>query len=147
MNDRRSGFWSYASVVLWICVIFVLSSPNGSSAETSRIIRPLIEFFFPNASPDVFDTVHFLVRKTAHFTEYAILAGLAFRAARNSGSSLLKRHYAIAAVVLVAAVACLDEFNQSFEPSRTSSVWDSALDVFGGIVAVAVCWLWFRRRR
>ncbi|MEP6945810.1 MAG: VanZ family protein [Acidobacteriota bacterium] len=139
VKDRRASFVAYSSVLLWIGLVFFLSSPEGASTETSRFLRPLIGFFFPNASPELFEAAHFVVRKAAHFTEYAILAILAFRACRLSGIAWLNGNYLIAPIVLVAAVAVLDEFNQSFEPSRTGSAWDSLLDCAGGIVAIFGC--------
>ncbi|MFL6375612.1 MAG: VanZ family protein, partial [Pyrinomonadaceae bacterium] len=46
-----------------------------------------------------------------------------------------------------AVVASLDEFNQSFEPSRTSSGWDVMLDISGGVVATLLCYtIWSRTR-
>jgi VanZ family protein len=139
--------WAYAPVLFWVGVIFFLSSPNGASTETSRFIRPIIEFFFPDASSGVFEAVHFVVRKTAHLSEYAVLAILAFRAARLSGGSNIGRHYLLIPFVLVGVIAILDEFNQSFEPSRTSSPWDSVLDCVGGVLALTACWLVIRRER
>jgi VanZ family protein len=48
-------------------------------------------------------------------------------------------------VLLVAAHAFLDEYHQSFTPSRTASVGDSLLDIAGGLVGLFLRWL--RRRR
>jgi VanZ family protein len=49
-------------------------------------------------------------------------------------------------LVFVAAVAMIDEFNQSFEPSRTGSIWDVTLDFSGGAVITAVLWMIGRPR-
>ena len=70
----------YAPLFLWIGVIFLLSSGSGSSAATSRIIRPLLEFLFPTASEESLQLMHFYIRKCAHFTEYAVLGYWALRA-------------------------------------------------------------------
>ncbi len=140
---RRVWLTAYAPVVIWIGVIFLLSSPVGASAETSRFIRPVIEFFFPNASPDTFQAIHFIIRKTAHFTEYGILSFLAIRAFRMSG--LAWKSFALALVVVL-AVAALDEFNQSFEPSRTSAVSDVFLDLSGGTIVAVIVFLFGRMR-
>lgn len=145
-NTWRVWLSAYAPVLLWIGLIFFLSSPQGASPETSRFVRPLIEFFFPNASAEVFEIAHSIVRKAAHLTEYAILAILAFRAARSSTWLMARRRYLLLPFLLVAAVAGLDEFNQSFEPSRTGTAWDSLLDSFGGATALLICWLIVRRR-
>lgn len=124
----------YAPLFLWIGVIFFLSSPEGSANQTSRIIGPLLHFFVPDILPETEAAIHAIVRKTAHFTEYAVLAFLAVRAFSTSS-----RRYLIA-LSFVAMTASLDEFNQSFEPSRTSSVWDVLLDISGGIAMIALIW-------
>ena len=126
---------------------FFLSSPEGSSSHSSGLLRPLIEFFFPDASLGLLENINFFVRKTAHFTEYAVLFVLAFRAARLSGSPMLRERYLIYPMLLVMLVAALDEFNQSFEPSRTASSWDAMLDSTGGFAALICCWLAVRSRR
>ena len=48
-----------------------------SSPNTSRIIRPLLLWLFPDISEASLAYLHILVRKAAHFTEYAVLALLA----------------------------------------------------------------------
>ena len=95
--------------------------------ETGSILRPILEYFFPAAAPETITYYHGFIRKFAHFAEYFVLGVLAFRA---FNTSRFRRF--IGAVVVVVAVAALDEFNQSFEPSRTSSIWDVAIDTMGG---------------
>jgi VanZ family protein len=134
--DTRSSWrvtlWLYAPVLLWIGVIFFMSSPEASFSQTSRIIGPLLHFFYPSITPETEAMIHGYVRKTAHFTEYAVLAFLACRACSLSLSLLLQKWRYLLPILLVIVIASLDEFNQSFEASRTSSVWDVALDISGG---------------
>ena len=128
----------YAPLILWIGVIFFMSSGEASMSETSRFLRPILEFLFPTATESTIQLYHAYIRKFAHFAEYAVLAVLASVAFWNPSGELLRRYWFAAAVGLVLLVASLDEFNQSFEPSRTSSVWDVLLDLSGGVTAVAV---------
>lgn len=142
---RRERVFAFAPLFFWTALILVLGSGPGSSAETSRFIKPLIEFFFPTASPDSFLIVHALIRKTAHFVEYAILAFLAWRAFRRSNFPSTR---SIAfSLFIVVAVAFTDEVNQSFQSSRTSSGWDVLLDISGGAFAMIVCFFIARRRQ
>ncbi len=136
----------YAPVLFWIGVIFYLSGGGGSFSETSRFIRPLLEFFFPGAPPETLALYHGIIRKLAHPTVYAILALLAVRAFFSSQNILLRRHFAIASMLLVVCVAGLDEFNQSFSAVRTGSIWDVLLDSIGGAVAITLSILYLRRR-
>ncbi len=144
-SRRRGRFIRYAPLVLWMGVVFFLSSNQGSMAETSQFIRPIIEFFFPSASPDTFLIVHAFIRKTAHFTEYGLLAVFAARAFFGSSRPFLNRYWYAASILLVLLIAVIDETNQSTEVSRTSSGWDVLLDLFGGIAAI--CTLWIAKNR
>jgi VanZ family protein len=54
--------------------------------------------------------------------------------------------YIVPALAIAAAYSALDEFHQSFVPSRTASPWDSLLDTTGAATAQFLLWLWFRFR-
>jgi VanZ family protein len=120
----------YLPLVVWLVFISYASSDSFNAGNTSRIIGPLVLWLFPNTSPETMATIHFITRKLAHFTEYAILGLLAARAFRTS-----PRWFLISAV-LVVAYALIDEYHQSFVPSRTASVFDSMIDMAGGISAL-----------
>ena len=143
----RRWLMNYPPVFLWICVIFFLASSSGSSAETSKIIGSLIKFFFPSADEAFIAIVHAIVRKTAHLTEYAILASLAARAFLTSSSAWLRKYWALWAILLVAVAASLDEFNQSFNVQRTGSPMDTLLDISGGLLALTLIWMIRKRKR
>lgn len=118
-----------------------------SASNTSRIIAPLFKWLFPAITEAQLLVVHFAVRKTAHFAEYAVLALLAARAFIPSSRRRLRRGWFIAALALVASVALLDEYNQSFNAARTGAIWDSLIDISGGATALVVFGLWRRRGR
>lgn len=134
----------YLPLVTWLVFISVASSDSFSANNTSRIIGPLVLWFFPNTSPETLAVVHFIVRKIAHFTEYAILAYLAARAFRTSPRPALANRWFLAAFALVVVYALLDEYHQTFVPSRTASIYDSFIDMSGGLVTLLV--LRYRRR-
>ncbi len=120
----------YLPLVIWLAFISYASSDSFNAGNTSRIIGPLVLWLFPNTSPETMTTIHFITRKLAHFTEYAILGFLAARAFRTS-----PRWFLISAVLIV-VYALLDEYHQSFVPSRTASIFDSLIDMAGGISAL-----------
>ena len=146
-QKRHGRLWRYGPVIAWMCFIFFASTNSFSAANTSRIIRPLLLWLFPRISEAAIDEVHFLVRKAAHFTEYALLALLAVRAFRTSLRASLSRRWWLASFALVAVVALSDEYHQSFVPSRTASIYDSLLDMTGGATALACAALWLSRQR
>lgn len=143
----RRRLWRYGPVVAWACVVLYASSGSFSASNTSRIIRPLLLWLFPEISEASLLSAHFLVRKAAHFTEYGVLALLAARAFRTSHKAKLRQRWWLAAFALVASVALADEFHQSFLPSRTGTIYDSLLDMAGGATALACAALWLARRR
>lgn len=137
-------------MVLWVSVILLLGSNPGSMSETSRFIRPLLHFLFPNSPEATIDLIHGYIRKSAHLFEYAVLAALTARALAESSAAVLKKYSYALALLLVLIVASIDEFHQSYEPSRTSSPYDVLIDVTGGAIAIAIVYVTstvFRRRR
>ena len=116
----------------------------GSMNETSRFVRPLLEFLFPGTAAETLTFFHGVIRKSAHFFEYAVLAFLAFRTFRIFGNRRLRA--AGFAFLLAAGVAVLDEFQQSFNPVRTSSPFDVLIDLTGAAAAIALYALISRRR-
>jgi VanZ family protein len=128
--------------ILWIAVIFAASTDYFSSGHTASWLDLTIRAILGHSlSPAVFDTVHLLVRKAGHLTEYGILGALLFRAFRGERSGWSAR-WSLAAILLAAVVGASDEWHQSFVPSRTPSAWDALIDTIGATLAQV---LFFRR--
>lgn len=159
MSVDARVFKSWLYVACWMALIFTLSTDLGSAAHTSRVIGPLVEWLKPGASEADVDFAHFLIRKTAHLTEYAILAMLIFRALRITAPQRFTRRpgrrwapaLALAiALALSAAYAATDEFHQSFIPGRESCVRDVLIDssgALGGLVILSSVMCLMRSRR
>lgn len=114
--------------------------------RTSLIFRPLLEFLFPAASEETLQIYHGLIRKLAHFIEYATLALLACRAFTGSLQNFVRKHRHILAIVLVVLVAVIDEANQSFNPARTGSAFDVLINLSGGLTATLSYYFLSKRR-
>jgi len=138
----RHRLFRYGPLVLWAAVIFVASTSAFSASNTSLLVRPVLLWLFPHASEATINFIHFVViRKGAHFTEYAIFGLLAARAFRTSSREWLRRHWFLVSLLLVVAYALSDELHQSFVASRTASLYDSMIDSLGGLMALAIlCW-------
>jgi VanZ family protein len=135
----------YGPLVLCAILIFIGSSDLLSASHTSNfLVRPL-HWLIPSASKQTLATFHFVIRKLAHFTEYAIMAWLAARAFRTSSRDFLRTHWFAIALVMVVTYSLSDEFHQSFYPTRTSSIYDSLIDSLGGLTALTV--VWWRAKR
>jgi VanZ family protein len=111
--------------VLWLIVLFILSTSAFSAANTSRFIEPLLRWLLPAASPATIGLVHALIRKAAHFTNYGILFWLLIR------GPMYGRPYT--ALALCVCYAFLDEGHQAFVPGRGPSLYDVALDSCGAL--------------
>lgn len=137
-NKWRGRILRYAPLILWLGVIVWTSSGSASMTNTSRIIRPLLEFLFPEAPDATLLIYHGYIRKFAHFAEYAALAFWASMAFSTSSVKFLQKYWYLAAFVLVALIASIDEFNQSFDASRTGSLYDVLIDISGGLFMILV---------
>ena len=132
-SSARGRLWRYGPLLVWILFISFASTAELSSTNTDAVLRPLVLWFYPTLSEAKVAAVHLALRKFGHFTEYAVLAFLARRAFITSSRAWLRQHWFHIALLLVVLYALLDEFHQSFVPSRTASVYDSAIDIAGGL--------------
>jgi len=136
---------------LWLCVIASFSTDTFSAEHTGSILRRILHLLGSTITDEQFRILHFLIRKTAHFTVYGLLSVFAFfswRATFSAGARWTFRWSGLA-LLLVLAAAILDEFHQSFIPSRTSSPRDVALDLVGALCfqVIIACFFGGRRRQ
>ena len=131
--------WRFGPLLLWMAFISFASTSGFSADNTSRFVRPLLRWLFPSRSEAELDWLHFLVRKAGHFLEYAMLAFLARRAFIESSRLLLRRRWFEMTLLLVVLYALFDEWHQSFEPTRTGSIYDSVIDIAGGLTVLLIC--------
>ena len=100
-------------------------------AESGQMSGGVVEFFMEllRIPAELSDTVHLLIRKLAHLTEFACLAALI---SWNLGMAKEKRvHQILLAVLLSMAVALMDETIQLYTPDRGPSLVDVWIDTLG----------------
>ena len=146
-EQPQGRLWRYGPLIFCMAAIFLASTDELSGSKTTLVIEPFLRWFFPHITSQRVELIHFLVRKAGHFSEYAILGFLAARAISTSRHYLFRARWFVASLVLVSLYALLDEYHQSFVPSRTASIYDSMIDVAGGLTALLVVALWKRKRR
>src|SRR5580704_5444964 len=103
----------WLAVAAWAVVISAFSTDTFSAGHTSRIILPILHALLPHASADALETLHHLIRKSAHIFEYFIFGVLLFRAVRAPARGWQVR-WAATALLAAAVYAAFDEFHQSF---------------------------------
>jgi len=117
-ESRTRRGWATVAAILWMAVIFGLSSLPGDAVPGSGY------------------------SSLGHFVMYAVLGGLYYAAlAPRMG----RGRAAVAAVALASLYGVTDEFHQSFVPGRFPDMADWAVDTVGATVGVSVL-RWLDRR-
>jgi VanZ family protein len=133
---------------LWIAIIIVESTKYLSSDNTSHYLYPLFHFLF-GVSAQRFAPFHEHLRKVGHFVGYFILSFLLFRAWRATLplASRWAMRWAAIAFFMTAFVASMDEWHQTYLPSRGGSIHDVFLDSSAALTAQIVIALLLLLRR
>ncbi|HUB01310.1 MAG TPA: VanZ family protein [Terriglobales bacterium] len=137
--------WWPAAV--WVALISIESTDMFSSKNTGSMLYALLTRIFGPIDLYSFLVFHFYLRKTGHVLGYGMLALLllrGWRATLGYSRDLLMRA-SVLAWVGAAFVASLDEWHQSFIPSRTGTVHDVILDSIAGLVFLSIAYFWLRR--
>ncbi|MGM9681738.1 MAG: VanZ family protein [Eubacteriales bacterium] len=136
--------------ILWMIVIFLFSSQSGeASSETSgRIvdqIAPILIRDFENLSDAVrrsrIDSLTHVIRKLAHFSEYAFLGMLSFFAL--PWNRLKRLPHILIAFGIGVFYAATDEIHQNFSNGRSPAVTDVLIDSAGALAGILLAWLIF----
>ena len=134
-------FWrvflkSWAPVALWAALIFFFSTDLFSSSNTGDFLGLLLSAIYSGITAAQFDTIHLVVRKSSHWTEYFIFSLLLIRALQGHFKSKVELRRAVWIVAIVSLYALSDELHQAFVPSRTASLADVTIDSVGGICGI-----------
>ncbi len=152
----RFALWIF--VVIWMTVIFGLSSQVASTSSTlsGSTVRIVVEHTQPGFGKlpaekqnSIIENYQHLVRKTAHMLVYMFLGVLCMAAFSSYKLSLLRR--SVAALAVCIGYAGTDEIHQLFVAGRSGQISDVGIDSCGamlGICAVIlILWAWHKLRR
>lgn len=130
-------------MVLMIALIWgnSLVPGEGSSSISLTVMQIMRDAVGSLGLPTAWIT-NFLVRKTAHFTEYMVLGMIATRAFDVSYTAERGRLAAIALLLVI--VPSIDETIQLFVGGRSGQVTDVLLDCCGAAVGVLISYTLFR---
>jgi VanZ family protein len=138
--------WWPAAV--WIGLITFESTDYLSAQNTSSMLYDLLTRLFGPINLYEFLYWHHYLRKTGHVVGYAMLGLLLLR-----GFWMTFRHrpgwlrlLPVFAWLGTALVATIDEWHQSFIPSRTGTPWDVLLDSTAGLAALVLAYITLRRK-
>jgi len=144
---RRKILWWWFATVLWLFCQALFSTDAFSAEHTGTILWKIVHAIYGAISSNTFESIHFLIRKGAHFLTYGLLSVFAFFAWRVTLPSPQRwtLRWSVLAVTMVFIAGSIDEFHQSFVPTRGASVRDVMIDVIGGLIGLAVVsWRWRR---
>ena len=130
-------------------MIFAFSADNGNASGSkseivSRFITELASDIF-NMNMSEAEQVEFaasiilLIRKLAHFSEYALLSILLLIGMFVNEIKKSKIYYYALGITLFYAIT--DEIHQLFVPGRVGSIIDIGIDFTGGIFGVLVVFI------
>jgi VanZ family protein len=140
---------AWLPTLFWLGAIAAFSQDTFSAAHTGGILMRIIHAVYGPISHRGFEQLHFFVRKTAHFTVYGILSCLAFLAWRTTLPAAQRWTWGWTglAMTVVFAAASLDEFHQTFIPSRTGTSRDVLLDLVGAMFFQILIAVFLRERQ
>ena len=165
---KRLHYIFLTLTIAWMAVIFIFSSQTGeTSTNTSgTIVNFVISIFVPDfddyntlQQQETIDTISFIIRKGAHFTEYAILGLLCFstvithiwkKYAPNSITEYANslRFFYIKCILGSLVFSCLyaisDELHQGFVANRSPAVFDVFVDTCGAFAGILFVYFVFK---
>ena len=122
-----------------IMIIFIFGNslmPGSVSGEHSDAVTKLLEyiiFFVFQVQMDL-SNLTFMLRKAAHFLEFALLGFFVIRALLERELPLNKA--VILALMISVFVGVVDESIQYFVPGRAMSVFDMLIDASGATLGI-----------
>lgn len=122
----------WAAVAAWMAMIFIMSAQSASGEQSGLMLRVITAVLHLTPTPEQALEWHHLLRKAAHFTEYAVLAALTAWALPAG-----PRRW-VAAWAIATGYAATDELHQALVPNRGPAVLDVGIDSLGAATAVAV---------
>jgi VanZ family protein len=138
---------NWLPIILWICCIFILSTESFSAEHTSRILEPLLRYYFPHITTAEITIIHYFVRKAAHVIEYCIASMLLFHSFHNSVKHKNIWRLVFYSLVFVFITALADEYHQSFVGERTASITDVGIDLLGGLLGQGISIIFYNLKR
>jgi VanZ family protein len=143
--DQKQILKTWIAALLWMTLIAIESTDTFSSENTSRFLYPMLHFLL-GLDLVRFQVWHHYIRKSGHFVGYFALSFFLFRAWRATlrlpWAPRWALRWATIAFFMSALVASLDEWHQTFLPSRTGAISDVMLDSSAALTAQVLIFLY-----
>ncbi len=129
-------------MALTMIIIFIFSCMQGddSSDTSGAILNALVKLMegvsHKDFSANFLGSMHLIIRKLAHVTEYAALGGCAGFFAKTFAPGLKSR--SIFAIMISVLYATTDEIHQYFVPGRVGTWSDVLIDSIGIVLGILI---------
>ena len=125
----------------WPVAISVLSGAAYSGSVTAWLLAQLLHSLHIHLNPHTFATIHFLIRKLAHLTEYALFSLLLYHCFEPRHPERWNTRAAFGALLIASLYSLADEYHQSFVPGRHASLADCGIDTAGALLGLILLYL------
>ncbi|OEF96840.1 hypothetical protein BHF68_07210 [Desulfuribacillus alkaliarsenatis] len=98
-----------------------------------HISEEIVQTYAPNVT---YQSIEFVIRKTAHVIVYAVLGITAYIALHLFSKRRINR--VLGSMLIVFVIASADEFSQYLRTTRTGMWEDVVLDFLGGVIGVVI---------
>ncbi len=115
-----------------------MSTATFAASLTGAALAWMLKVLGIHLTPYEFENLHFLIRKLAHVTEYAIFAFFLYHALQGGRARAWRWRTAVTAIFIAGAYSLSDEFHQTFVPGRGPALRDCALDTVGATVGILI---------
>ncbi|EPY2279264.1 TPA: VanZ family protein [Clostridium sporogenes] len=138
MNKSKKLIYFIPSFI-WMVIIFIFSNQQAESSNKNNffiadVLRKGNVTLFKHID---YNFLNFLIRKTAHITEYFILFMLLYFAFKKT----FYKNSQIKAAIITIMYACTDEFHQLFIPGRDGKVRDVFIDSIGVLIGLCIIYI------
>lgn len=136
---KRKNWLYYLLPAAWMVVIFCFSAqPAPVSDENNHfLIRVLLRMGVDLTKYKGADFANFMIRKSAHMTEYAVLVVLLLVSFLKNN---IRRPYLLS-LFFCLIYASSDEFHQLFVPGRSCRAVDVLIDMTGASVIMLIIFI------
>lgn len=133
---KRKAWWLLTAA--WAVIIFDLSRASYSSSCSAGVISIVLDWLSVSILAQNLGLLNALLRKSAHLTEYAVLAVFLYNALKPVGNPYWSRKAAFWTLLASGSYSITDEFHQLFVAGRHASLFDCLMDTAGAILGLLV---------
>ena len=136
-------YFRWSLVILVISFIFMQSIQNGTSS--SGLSNKFTDFFYFDNPIISYDYFHLIIRKCAHFFEFAVLMTTIIFA--NQKYPLFKNRKQLIYLIAIISIPFIDECLQLFSDGRACSVYDMLLDASAMLFIIGIFYLYIAHKK